>query len=169
MKNREFELKALAELLMEELQPRKGAASFKRFLIVNGYDADTLADMGFSESFLYGLGMSVEEKKEPEAKPQKDMSALRIRDRVISLIPFIRDSRTHIAVMDELNGLAGDLNEFCFSGDMELTYKTMRGIFEAHIAENGIVDKAETEGCHTMEYLGLSESEAYSLMGEDAA
>ena len=71
--------------------------------------------------------------------------------------------------MDELNGLVGDLNEFCFTGDMELTYNTVRGIFEAYIAENGIAGKAETEGCSAMEYLGLSESEVYSIMGEDAA
>ena len=165
MKNREFELKALAELLMQELEPRRGG--FKRFLIMNGYDAQTLADMGFSESFLYGLGFSVEETK--PTKPQKNVSAIHIRDQVLGLIPSLGDSRTHGPAMDELNGLVGDLNEFCFTGDMELTYNTVRGIFEAYIAENGIAGKAETEGCSAMEYLGLSESEVYSIMGEDAA
>ena len=82
---------------------------------------------------------------------------------------MLQNSQTHSDAMGELNGLAGDLDEFCFPGNYELTFQTMRGIFEAYIAENGISDKAETEGCSTLAYLGLSESEVYSIMGEDAA
>ena len=165
MENRELKLKALAELLMEELMPVKGYGGFRRFLAMHCYDGEKLADMGISESVLYDLGFRVE-KKTPQAV---DKNLVRIRDRVISLIPSLGDSRTHGPAMDELNGLVGDLNEFCFTGDMELTYNTVRGIFEAYIAENGIAGKAETEGCSAMEYLGLSESEVYSIMGEDAA
>ena len=160
-------MKKLGELLIKELRPIKGISGTKRFLVMNGYDAETLADMGFSETFLSDMGMTVDMTK--LAAPQEDVSAIHIRDRVLGLIPSLRDSRTHSSAMDEISGLMGDLNEFCFCGNLELTFNAMRGIFETYIAENGIADKAETEGCHTMEYLGLSESEAYSIMGEDAA
>ena len=56
-----WKMKELAELLMEELNSRKGSSGFARFLRMHGYDTNTLADMGFSESFLYGFGMSVED------------------------------------------------------------------------------------------------------------
>ena len=50
-------LMELAKAVMEELDGWK----LKRVLRENGLTANDLADMGFSESFLYGLGMSVEE------------------------------------------------------------------------------------------------------------
>ena len=50
-------LMELAKAMMEEMDGQQ----LKRVLRENGLSANDLADMGFSESFLYGIGMSVEE------------------------------------------------------------------------------------------------------------
>ena len=56
-----WKLKKLTDALMDALSERMTKNGFKRLLADNGFNAASLEALGFSESHLYGLGLSVEE------------------------------------------------------------------------------------------------------------
>ena len=51
-----LKMKELAEALLNEMS----ANAARRFLTAHGYDAEKLEDMGFSQSYLSGLGFEIE-------------------------------------------------------------------------------------------------------------
>ena len=84
------------------------------------------------------------------------------------LIPHLRDHAPrypvtgHDAVMGDFYDI---LDSLSFEYGEENAPKLMRGYFDGYIRENNIREKAEADGCDVMEYLGLSESEVFALMG----
>ena len=53
-------MKDLAELLMAEVESALGTKRLLATLNEHGFDAGVLEGIGFSESFLYGIGISVD-------------------------------------------------------------------------------------------------------------
>ena len=56
-----WKMQELAQNMMDELTDYIGTSGLKRILRKSGLNAEKLVDMGFSESFLYGLGLTGEE------------------------------------------------------------------------------------------------------------
>ena len=84
------------------------------------------------------------------------------------LIPELRDHSPRYPVTAH-DAAMGDFYDVLDSLDFEYgeenAHKLMRRCFDGYIRENNIREKAEADGCDVMEYLGLSESEVYALMG----
>ena len=94
-----------------------------------------------------------------------------IRGAVYEIIQRLRDHSPQYPMTNHeyaMRDLYDAMEVISLGADDETAFKIMRILFTSYIAENDIEAKAAAEHCTPMEYLGLSESEVFSIMGPDA-